>query len=95
MQLKKRALVTGAGKRLGRAMALCLAERGYDVAVHFGQSAEAAEMVAEEIRTRGQNAVTLGANLLIEDETQTLIGRASSALGGPLTVLVNNASIFE
>ncbi len=91
----RRALVTGAGKRLGRAMALCLAEQGYDVAVHYATSAEAAEDVAETVRAKGRNAVTLQADLLDEDQTQGLIGRAADGLGGPLTVLVNNASIFD
>ncbi|MGY3438746.1 MULTISPECIES: SDR family oxidoreductase [unclassified Marinovum] len=90
-----RALVTGAGKRLGRAMALYLADRGYDVAVHFASSAEAAEAVAEEIRAKGRNAVILQADLVVEDQTQALLPRAAEALGGPITVLVNNASIFE
>ena len=90
-----RALVTGAGKRLGRAMALYLARRGHDVAVHYASSAEAAEAVAAEIRAMGRHAVALRAELLIEDETQHLGPAAAEALGGPLTVLVNNASIFE
>lgn len=93
--IEKRALVTGAGKRLGRAMALCLAENGYDVAVHYNTSEEQALAVAAEIRALGRRAEVLGADLLDEAETQSLIGRASEALGGPLTVLVNNASIFE
>ena len=88
------ALVTGAGKRLGRAMALYLAGRGHDVAVHYASSADSAEAVAEEIRAMGRKAVTLQADLLVEAETSTLIPAASAALG-PLTVLVNNASIFE
>ena len=88
------ALVTGAGRRLGRAMALYLAGRGYDVAVHYsGSAAEAAE-VAEEIRAMGRRAVTLQADLLLEEACEALVGRAVAALG-PLTVLVNNASIFE
>lgn len=90
-----RALVTGAGKRLGRAMALYMAGRGYDVAVHYAGSRDDAEATAADIRALGRKAVTIDADLLIEAETQTLIDRAASALGGPLTLLVNNASIFE
>ncbi|WP_242678856.1 SDR family oxidoreductase [Rhodobacter calidifons] len=88
------ALVTGAGKRLGRAMALYLAGRGHDVAVHYSASAEEAEAVAEEIRATGRKAQTFRADLLVEAETQALIPAVTAALG-PLTVLVNNASIFE
>lgn len=88
------ALVTGAGKRLGRAMALYLARRGFDLAVHYASSAEDAEATAAEIRALGRKAVTLQADLLDEAQVETLVPRAVAALG-PLTVLVNNASIFE
>lgn len=88
------ALVTGAGKRLGRAMALALAQRGLDVAVHYNASADAAEETAAAIRAVGRRAVTIPADLLDEGETASVIPRAVEALG-PLTVLVNNASIFE
>lgn len=90
-----RALVTGAGKRLGRAMALELARRGYDVGVHYATSADEAEAVAEEIRGMGQRAVALQADLLQEDQVQALMPEAVRALGGPITCLINNASIFE
>lgn len=90
-----RALVTGAGRRLGRAMAEALAEQGYAVAVHYAGSAEAAQEVVHGIRARGGQAEALQADLLDEDAAQGLVGRAAEALGGPLTVLVNNASIFE
>jgi NAD(P)-dependent dehydrogenase (short-subunit alcohol dehydrogenase family) len=90
-----KALVTGAGQRLGRAMALYLGQRGYDVAVHYATSSEQADAVAAEIRGMGRSASALRADLLVEDETDRLIDQAVSALGGPLTVLVNNASIFE
>lgn len=90
-----RALVTGAGKRLGREMALYLARRGFDVAVHYASSAtEAAEVVAE-ITAMGRKAVAVQADLLVEAQVQGLIAQAVEGLGGPLTVLVNNASIFE
>jgi NAD(P)-dependent dehydrogenase (short-subunit alcohol dehydrogenase family) len=88
------ALVTGAGRRLGRAMALYLAGRGHDVAVHYAGSEAEAEAVAAEIRAMGRRAVALRADLLDEAETEGLVPRATEALG-PLTVLVNNASIFE
>ena len=89
------ALVTGAAKRLGRAMALALAEDGWDVAVHYLGSAEAAEETAAQIEALGRRAVCLKADLLVEDEVATLIDRARDALGAPLTLLVNNASLFE
>ena len=88
------ALVTGAGRRLGRAMALYLAQRGHDVAIHFATSQDEAEEVAREIRAMGRRAVTLKADLLDEAQVETLVPRATDDLG-PLTVLVNNASIFE
>jgi NAD(P)-dependent dehydrogenase (short-subunit alcohol dehydrogenase family) len=89
------ALVTGGARRLGRAMALYLAGRGLDVAVHYSTSDVEAEAVVAEIRALGRKAVALGADLLDEDATGALVGRATGALGAPLTVLVNNASIFE
>lgn len=90
-----RALVTGAAKRLGRAMALELARHGCDVAVHYAGSGEDAAKVVEEIAGLGRRAVALRADLLEEDELQALVPRAAEALGGPLTTLINNASIFE
>ncbi|TCP44516.1 SDR family oxidoreductase [Rhodovulum marinum] len=93
--MTERALVTGGARRLGRAMALHLAERGFDVAVHYAGSAEAAEETCAQIRVHGQHAVALQADLLDEDAASGLVPRAAAALGGPLTVLVNNASIFE
>ncbi|MHA7875498.1 SDR family oxidoreductase [Roseivivax sp.] len=95
MSLQPRALVTGAGKRLGRAMALYLAGRGLEIGVHYNSSSAAAESLCEEIRGQGGRAVALQADLLNEAEVETLVPRATEALGGPLTVLINNASIFE
>jgi NAD(P)-dependent dehydrogenase (short-subunit alcohol dehydrogenase family) len=91
----RRAFVTGGAKRLGRAMALALAEQGHDVAVHYGGSADAAEEVCAAIRAMGRKAVTVQADLTLEAEVQTLVARAAEGLGGALTCLVNNASVFE
>lgn len=91
---KGAALVTGAAKRLGRAMALCLAERGYDIAVHYSGSQEDAEHTAEACRKFGVKAKTFKADLLSVDETAGLVPKVTEALG-PLSILINNASIFE
>lgn len=90
-----RALVTGAGKRLGRAMAVHLGAQGHDVAVHYASSAADAEATVAQIAALGRKGVALQADLLDEAQVAGLVGRAAAALGGPLTVLVNNASIFE
>ena len=90
-----RCLVTGAGKRLGRAMALYLAGRGFDVALHCSASRDGAEAAAADIRALGRRAEVLQADFLDETEVQSLFRRATEALGGPVTCLVNNASIFE
>jgi NAD(P)-dependent dehydrogenase (short-subunit alcohol dehydrogenase family) len=90
----KTALVTGAAKRIGRAIALDLAANGWAVAVHYRSSAaEAADAVAAIVRDGGR-AVALPADLAREAEVETLLPRAREALG-PLTCLVNNASPFE
>ncbi len=92
---KKRALVTGAAKRLGRAMTVALVRQGYDVAVHYAGSEAEAQALVTEIAAMGGQAVALQADLLDEEQVRALLPRAAEALGGPLTVLVNNASIFE
>ena len=88
------ALVTGAGKRIGRAIALSLGRQGWKVAVHYHGSQAAADAVIEEIRAGGGKAVSLQADLTQEAEVLRLIPEAERALG-PVTLLVNNASVFE
>lgn len=92
---KRKALVTGASKRIGRAMALYLGQREFDVAVHYSSSRDGAEEVVAQLHRLGVTAEALQADLLVEADMQALVPRASQALGGPLTLLVNNASIFE
>lgn len=91
----RKALVTGAGQRLGRAMALSLGEMGFDVAVHCNRSTNEAAEVVEILRGMGRRASVLQADLLDEAQVETLVPRAVEALGGALTLLVNNASLFE
>lgn len=92
--IPRAALVTGGAKRLGRAIALELAGAGFDVAIHYGTSAEEAAATAAAIRALGRRAVTLRADLGRETEVEALVPAAAAALG-PLGVLVNNASTFE
>ena len=90
-----RALVTGGAKRIGRAIALYLAGRGFDVAVHFATSRQDADQTVTDIAALGRRALALQADLLDEGQLAALVPAAAQALGGPLTLLVNNASIFE
>lgn len=92
--LPQAALVTGAARRIGRAVALDLARQGWAVAVHYNRSGAEAEAVVAEITAAGGRAVALAAELGDEGQTATLVERAAAALG-PLGLLVNNASLFE
>ena len=90
------ALVTGGARRLGRAMALDLAAQGWAVAIHYNRSAEEAEETVEAALAAGApKAAAVGADLLDHGAVDGLIGAARAALGRDLTLLVNNASIFE
>ena len=87
-------MVTGAGRRIGRHIALALADDGWAVAVHYNQSAGEAEDVVSEITAAGGRGVSIGADLSDPDSYTTLVADAADALGTPLTALVNNASTF-
>lgn len=93
-RISRVALVTGAAKRLGRAIALELADLGCDVAVHYGRSADEARATVEEIRTRGGRAVALAADLAREEEIVPLVERATETLG-PITILINSAATLD
>jgi NAD(P)-dependent dehydrogenase (short-subunit alcohol dehydrogenase family) len=92
--MTKTVLVTGAAKRLGRAIAIDLAGSGWDVAIHYHGSTADAESAADEVRTQGANCAIFAANFSREDETAALIPAVNKALG-PLTALINCASLFE
>ena len=85
------ALVTGAAKRLGRAVALALAAEGADVCVHYRSSIDEGEATAARIRAMGRRAVALMADLADAAQCEPLVARASTAMGRPVDILVNNA----
>ena len=87
------ALVTGAGRRIGRALALRIAEAGFDVAIHYHADGADAEATAADIAALGRRAVVLKAELADPAAPAALVGAAAEALG-PLSLLINNASRF-
>ena len=88
------ALVTGAGKRLGRAIALALAQDGWDIGVHCRDSVAEAKQTVTDIQALGRRAVVLQADLDDAAQCQMLVPRLADALG-PVSGLVNSASRFE
>ncbi|MGO7209797.1 SDR family oxidoreductase [Rhizobium ruizarguesonis] len=88
------ALITGAAKRIGRAIAEDLAANGFSVAIHANGSIGEAEELVAELRRKGYRAIALQADLTDIGETGALVAKASEALG-PLDLLVNNASVFQ
>lgn len=90
----KVALVTGAARRIGRSIALALAQRGWDVAVHYGQSAEEAMATVRDIEALGRRAAAVQCDLADEQAVNRLLDDASAALG-VVSCVVNNASLFE
>ena len=88
------ALVTGAGDRLGKAMALALGAEGFAVGVHYNSSDKKAADVVKAIKSDGSNAAALQADLSSEADASKLITQAATALG-PVSLLVNSASRFE
>lgn len=88
------ALVTGAGVRVGRAIALTLARAGYDVALHAHRSIEAAKAVADEVRAKGRGAWVFSADLIEAEAVDRLADDVMDALLA-LDLLVHNAALFE
>jgi 3-oxoacyl-[acyl-carrier protein] reductase len=95
----KLALVTGASRGIGAAIATRLAREGASVIVHYATNAARAEEVAKQIRDAGGTAETVGANLATAEGIQSLIGSLNGAFGGRfgarLDILVNNAGTVE
>jgi len=92
--MQRAALITGSAKRIGRAIAEALARDGFDIAVHYHRSADAAEQLAADLRALGRNARTYRADLADASQLAPLVAKAFGDLPH-LNLLVNNASIFE
>jgi len=88
------ALVTGGGQRIGAAIATALGREGFDIALHYRTSQDAAVAVATKIKRMGRQCDILRCDLNDDDDLATLIERADRLMPG-LNLLVNNASVFE
>jgi NAD(P)-dependent dehydrogenase (short-subunit alcohol dehydrogenase family) len=90
----KVALVTGSARRIGREIAIALAQRGWDVAIHYRHSRQDALATVAEIESLGRRAIAIDCDLADEAAVRHLLPRVAAALG-PISCLVNNASLFE
>ena len=90
----KTALVTGASRGIGKAIAIRLAKDGYDIAVNYNSNTEKAEQAAAEIRSLGVKAVTYKADTSKIDEVKAMFREIRKDFGG-LDVLVNNAGVVD
>ena len=98
MELKlyqKFALVTGASKGIGKAIALRLGRSGADVAVNYNTDKNGGETVADMIRQMGRSAIAIQADVSKSDQVEFMIERATGFFGERLDILVNNAGIVE
>ena len=89
---RKRALVTGASKGVGRGIALALGQAGYDVAVNYNTDAAGAEETVTQLKEMGSHAMSVGANVGQAEQVTAMFTQAIDELGG-LDVLVNNAGV--
>ena len=90
--MKQVALVTGSSRGIGRAVALELARKGYDVCVNYLQHREAAESLVSQLREMGGEAIAVQADVADSRAVEDMVRQTEDALG-PVTLLVNNAGI--
>lgn len=86
-------IVTGSGRRLGRAFALAFADKGWDVVIHYNQSAQDAEITYESVVSKGVNSFLIRADLRNSTEVSEMFNKINNGFGTP-DLLVNNSGIY-
>ncbi|EGJ32603.1 MULTISPECIES: bifunctional dihydropteridine reductase/dihydrofolate reductase TmpR [Moorena] len=89
----KKALVTGSAVGIGKAIAIDLASKGFDVAFHYNRSEQAAKQASQEAATHGVKGIALQADITKPDQAKSLVENAAAQLGG-LSVVVNNVGNY-
>jgi NAD(P)-dependent dehydrogenase (short-subunit alcohol dehydrogenase family) len=95
LEIQKTALITGGAKRLGKAISEDLASIGFNVIIHYNDSEKEALLLRDSLIAKGTKAFAVKANLLVEKEVLSLIGTCNQLISDKISLLVNNASIFE
>ncbi len=93
--MNKNILITGAARRIGKYLALGLADDGWCVVVHYNKSRSNADELVAQINQNGGKAIHIQAELANAKQCDELIDKASHKLNSPITALINNASVFE
>ena len=92
--MKKRILITGAAKRIGKEMALSFFNKGWDIVIHYNSSKDEAEGLADQMNSeRNNSAMLVQANLDNANEVENLVKKILSK-NGSIDALINNASTF-
>lgn len=87
-------LITGAAKRIGKEIALSLADSGYDIIIHYNHSHDDAFKVCQQIQNKGRKSCTIKADLTSEVEAKAIFDKIPTDFS-PLKAIINNASIFK
>ena len=93
--MDKIAFITGSSRGIGRAVACRLAREGYAVAIHYLRAEDCARSLLEQLRREGCQAAVVQADVADREAVTAAIRQAEAALGGPISLLVNNAGIAE
>ncbi len=95
MEKQRTALITGGARRLGKAIAEDLADMGFNIIIHYNNSQEEALKLKEQLKAKGSKVFLIKADLKVDEEVMSLIENCNRLSESKISLLVNNASVFE